>query len=334
MIRFGLTFQEEIEPVEGTLRGQDSFRVKALAFPRRPSQQLLEDTSRRAFRVMPFDDERLLLTVGFSGQLDRFERPALRVRGCIIEAYELQGPMRDLAAVWHALDSTEASAGPEEFQKAVSARSALVVEPALETMLTQVRENPSFASAAVLALTRPQVVLRCAADSSRVLESLGPLLLLLPLSHVLRLELSTETHFDSGERVAGSTVSEPPRPERRRGLPALFLGQPAVDRVWVDLIGRQIEGLDGRGPRWLVDELVNPAPWPGLSVLDRHRIIQECLDAPVHRGYAITPWELSNELAGLSNVIARIDNVSRRLKKGEWVLAPQRKPEARGGERD
>lgn len=324
MIRFGLTFQGKIEP-DGALDDRDAAQVQDHAFPCAHTAEL-EDTARRAFKIAPLDSGRLLVVVLSSGHLDRFGRKTLRAEGCVADPRELRGSARDVAALWGALDAEHVEAAESRFMEAVTSRSAVGSETSHTAMLEHLRRAPDFAAAAAQALTGERVVLRCAADPVEVLASLQPILLLLPLGRLAVLDLCTEARAlgDRHERVVGNTLPTAPLQERRRHIGEFLRGEPPVDGVWVDLVDHRVLPGGDPGPKWLVDALVDPAPWPGLTALERHQLLLSCLDAPQLSQQMMSPWDLSPDLARMRDAVARIESATQQIKKSGWATTAAR----------
>lgn len=311
---FSLTFQGRTTAT-ASLSAAEERELENQAFPSMPPRDAAARSDYRAFKTAPLDGGRLLITTAAAGERDKFNRPVLTARGCVLEAAELRGALRDLGAVWEALAELDAPEDFASFVSRVERRSICTAPNAFRLFQSSLRRASAFHAKVAGALKQNQVDLYLGTQHScaEAPDLIRPALGLLPLVRLqcLHLVLGSE-RSEYREGVLGLAEDVPPSlaSDSKRLLGGLFGGRSGPP-VAVDLVGREVYGSRAAGPRWLAEAIADPGPWPdGSTDLGRYQMLLECLDTPQLGGRAPTPFELRPKLEELRRTIGRIESLT------------------------
>ena len=304
-----LTFQGEVR-ASGPLSSEDEREVARAAFPLAPPRDATVREGYRAYKMAPLASGRVLLSaISNRGDVDSYDRPVLRAIGCLLEAEELAGALRDPAAVWQVLADFEIDTGTGVFEQRVAELSIHVSQPAFEQFRARLGRSRLFYPQLAAALDAEAVDLYfgSAGDPPRQLQ---PVLGLLSRKQLSRLHLVIGGEpSELREPLLGLTESAPASARKGRGLLSGLFGkkddQPAVA---VDFESEDVFGSRAEGPVGLTDAIVDQQPWPvALPDLDRYQVMLECLD----QGRSL--FEVLPELDELRQAIKRLEALSKEL---------------------
>ena len=311
---FSLTFQGQTAAT-ASLTTAEERELESQAFPSMPPRDAAARSDYRAFKTAPLHGGRLLVTTASPGERDNFNRPVLTARGCVLEAAELRGALRDLGAVWEALADFDASEEFSSFLSRVERRSICTAPNAFRLFQSSLRRASTFHARVAGALKQSKVDLYLGTQHScaEAPDLIRPALGLLPLSRLSRLHLVLGAErSEYREGVLGLAEDAPPdlASDSKRLLGGLFGGRSGPP-VSVDLVGREVYGSRAAGPRWLAETIADEEPWPdGSADLGRYQMLLECLDTPELGGGAPTPFELRPKLDEMRRTIGRIESLS------------------------
>jgi len=296
---FSLTYQGQPE-VCGAIDPDELREAQREAFPRSPRRDAFSDPAYHCEKAAPLSTGRLLLSaVSNRSESDAHGRPVLRANACLIDREALGGPLRDLGAAWPALSEWSPADGIDGYLGRVGESSAWNSDSAAEVSRALFALEGGFLAGAAQALLGPRVDVWAPAGMD-IAQALRPAFLLLPASRLLQLEFATGSIDGSGrERILGLVgQAEIHRPGRLQGLMGHKLA--AID------CGERLAPKEG--PVELAAAL-GDAPWPGLSVRERMRLLLGWVDS----GAASSPFNYAPALDALRSAVRRVERIERGL---------------------
>lgn len=310
---YTLTFQGE-PTADGVIPAADLPTVLRASFPRLPPRDATMDREYRSFTVTPLESRRLLVATGMNrGDVDRMGRPVLRANGCILEVRGLRGALRDLVALWTALEGWVPGESMKDFLGAVCDASPVTSPERYAVLVDSLRRDPSQVAAVASVVASPRGVLHV--GRSPLPDAVHAGLLLLPLGRLATLQMAMNADFDEMSEAhvvtrASAPAAQPPPPVGLLGrfLPGRGAPPPPPSAVHVEL-GRVVNSAPASTA--LVEAIVDPRPWGGLGDMARLGVLLDVADAPEVRGAATTPFDLVPELAELRRVVRAIEALGR-----------------------
>ena len=307
----------------------DQLRREAfpLAPPFDPSVVGTADSPWRSYKLAPLPGQRLLVSVASErGRTDAMGRPVSSATGCVLSMDDLDGPLRDIGSLWRALDHLSSETPPSEaaLLEAVNQASPLCSDAAFAELAGRYAQRGAFyatAAAAVACASPVDVVLPMDASARR---HLLPVMLLVPLDHLMRLHLATGSQAsDHRERVLGvDRAPARPRaePSQKSGLlGGLFSRSPPPEPVQVSPLvdfrhSRVTDGPPGEGPLWLARLGAQESDWPGLSARERFGLLLRTGDARA-LGAGQSSLFSRPELAQLRRLVQEVEQAEAGLKR-------------------
>lgn len=306
---YTLTFQGE-PTADGAISSADLPTVLRASFPRLPPRDATMDREYRSFTVAPLEGRRLLVATGMNrGDVDRMGRPVLRANGCILEVRKSRGALRDLCALWTALEGWIPGESMKDFLGAVCDASPVTSVDRFAVLLDSLRRDPGQVAAVSAAVTAPRAVLHV--GRGPLLDAVHAGLLLLPLGRLATLHMAMNADHD--EMAEPHVVTRGPAPAPTPPAPSGILGRFLPGRAQPPAPASVVHVELSRPPepapsgRALVDAIVDPRPWPGLGDTARLGVLLDVLDSPEVSGVARTPFDLVPELAELRRVVRSIE---------------------------
>ena len=307
---FTLTFQGQVETT-GPASDDEERGITRHAFPLNPPRDAAVRDGFRAFKCAPLGSGRLLVSVVSNrGDRDKYDRPVLRALGVLLAPEEIRGPMRDLCAVWDALEETPESG--EQLTSRVEALSMGASEEAYGEVREALQDRGDFYADLADALEHESVDLFAGhlEDGNHFLR---PLFALLPTGRLRKLHLAIGSDAGEYREPILCLPGIAPEPEEKGFLGGLFGKNKGPEGVIADLPRGDLQGHRGEGPRSLVRSIVDPRPWPdGSEGLERYRVLMQCVDATEFGGPK-DPFEASTELAALRQTIRDLEALSEEL---------------------
>lgn len=311
---FTLTFQGELTAA-GPLVPEEAREAARSAFPMSPPRDAAVRRDFRAFKIAPLQSGRVLLSaVESRGDRDGYDRPVLRANGCLLEAAEMSGALRDPTAVWQAL-SDGAEGGAELFERRVEALSIHTAPEVFDRFRGELEQVGGFYAriAGVLGAETADLYLENAAWA---VDRLRPVFGLLSLAQITRLHLAIGgEHSDPREPILGLAEAAPDDLGEGRGMLAGLLSRGKEPKPpAVDFRAGKVYGSRSEGPQALAAAIADERPWPGgLSAIERYRVLLRCLDAPEAEGRALTPFDLVPELEEARRTVHRLEALAKEL---------------------
>ncbi len=315
---FTLTFQGELTAA-GPVSPEEARDAARSAFPMSPPRDAAVKPGFRAFKMAPLDSGRVLLsTVENRGDRDGYDRPVLRATGCLVEAAEMSGALRDPTAVWEALADGEIEGGGAALERRAAALSIHAAPEAFALFRAELERSGGFYARIVAVLSEPTVDLYLE-DPAWALERLRPVFGLLPLARLTGLDLAIGgERSEPRERVLGLAEVAPEDLGEGRGLLSRLVGRNREPKpAAVDFRVGEVYGGRSGGPQALAATIADPRPWPGgLAGLERYRVLLRCLDAREAEDRSLTPFDLVPELAEARRAVHRVEALSKELGRG------------------
>ena len=303
---FTLTFQGTLES-EGTVPESEAREISRHAFPLNLPRDAAVRDGFRSYKLAPLSSGRLLASVVANrGDRDSYDRPVLRAHGALLDSTDLEGPARDLCTVWDVLD--QQPEGEAAFAQELQTRSIASSEQAFQAFSEDLARAPDFYAHLAEALGQETVDLYFGGEPTT--RDLQVAMGLLPVSHLSRLHLVLGTEeSEYREPLLGFSGAAPPE-EDKGFLGGLFGKGKDEEGVIVDLVGRQVRGLQAEGPRGLAQALATSEPWPnGTGGLERYNTLLRCLDS------SLTPFDAHPELARMRRAIEDLEELSEELSR-------------------
>jgi hypothetical protein len=304
---FSCTFQGETQ-FEGAVTAP-SQEVARHAFPIAPPSTAPMDPAYRSYKTAPLPERRLLVAFTSSrGDRDKFGRPVLTARGCILESSELKGPFRDLAAIWTVL-ARDGVPTWGEFETDVLAESIQENRDAFHEVIRQLNAEGQFYASVAAALAAPPATI-FVPDDADVAVLLRPALALLPRHSLLRL------HFASGSAVADDhepviATTDAKTDDSRAG--SRWWGGRSNAKI-VDFKDRTVQGLSANALAAVATAVADPGAWPSLDMHERYEVILRCLDSLEMPGAPRSPFEIVAGLEETRRGIKRVEAFATAIK--------------------
>ncbi len=308
-----MTFQGETRAV-GPLDPAEEREVGRAAFPLAPPRDATERDDFIAFKMAPLPSGRVLLSaIHNRGDRDAYDRPVLRANGCVLQAADLTGALRDPAAVWRTLEDFDADRGSGDFERRVAELSIHASEPAFERFREALARSWDFQARLAAVLGSKSLDLYLGAPSAAAPELLQPAFGLLSTSRLCQLELAIGGEISEvREAMLGLPAEAPPSVGKGRGMLSRFVGRKQDDDsadVAVDFRNEKVYGSRSKGPVELARAITDPEPWPvAMPTRDRYQVLLECLDS----GRSL--FDVLPELDALRRAIQRLEKLSKAVK--------------------
>lgn len=310
---FSVLFQGELT-TEASVGEAQRREVERQAFPSVPPRDAASRESFRAYKIAPLEGGQLMLATSAGGGRDPFGREVLRATGCVLDASQLTGALRDLCAAWRVLGEIDLAEGFEGLWNRVNGKSLATAPGAFEFFQGALERGASFHARLAEVFNDNKVDLYL--GSGEPLELIRPALGLLPLSRLRRLQLVLGGELSEyREAAVGLAEKAPPglvHPDK--GVVGKFLYRRSGDPASVDFENRQVYGAMSDGPLGLVEAITDPRPWPdGLTGLARYQVLLQCIDASRKGRGAPTPFDIRPDLAELRQSIQDLERLSKEL---------------------
>ncbi|MEM7354701.1 MAG: hypothetical protein AAF657_28085 [Acidobacteriota bacterium] len=316
-----LLFQGEVTTA-GPLGDEEAREVAHAAFPLSPPRDATGRVDFRAWKIAPLTSGRTLIsTILNRGDVDEYDRPVLRAIGCLLEQREMQGPLRDLTAVWQALEGCRPESGDLAAElgglESRAAEQSIHSSPeAYALFRVELERSGDFHSRVAAALIEETTELYLG-DLSRGLDLLRPALGLLPLERLHQLHMAIGTELSDYREPVLGLAGVAPDSWHRVGVLSRLLGRSKdlQSAAAVDFESGKAFGFSSNGPRALTQAIADPLPWPGgRQERERYRILLQCLDGS-DEGNRPSPFEVVPELEDMRQAVQRLEKLSTDLAK-------------------
>ncbi len=315
-----LVFQGEVTATE-TLGADEEREVVHTAFPLSPPRDATAHDNFRAYKIAPLTSGRTLIsTISNRGDVDDYDRPVLRAMACLMDRTELAGPARDLTAVWTALATSNLEQGYAGLAGQIADRSIHASPEAFALFQTELDRSAEFYARLAAVLIEDSADLywgNLANTPERVLDLWRPVFGLLPLSRLQQLHLAIGGEATDVREPLLGMPGAVPESWREGGVLSSLFGRKKEPRseAAADLESQEVFGTRSKGPRALVDAIVDAEPWPtGSRDQERYRVLLSCLDSSSD-GRKQTPFDVMPELDELRRAIQRIEQLSSDLNR-------------------
>ena len=316
-----LLFQGEVKAA-GALAADEEREVAHAAFPLSPQRDATGREDFQAWKIAPLSSGRTLIsTIVNRGDVDEYDRPVLRAIGCLLEAGEMRGALRDPTAVWEALldcrpEDGDLEAGLAGLDRRAADLSIHSSPEAYALFRAELERSGDFHARVAAALVEGTAELYLG-DPSRALDLLRPALGLLPLERLRKLHMAIGAELSDYREPVLGLAGEAPESWRGGGVLSGLFGRKKDEQsdAAVDFASQRAFGFRSKGPRGLARAIADPLPWPGgRQERERYRILLQCLDGGEDGG-ARSPFDLVPELAELRQAIQRLEKLSSELAK-------------------
>lgn len=311
---FSAIFQGELT-TEASLDSARQREIARHAFPSTPPRDAAAQQGFRAHKIAPLEGGEILLSTSTGGARDDFGRSVLQAKGCVLDASQLTGALRDLVAAWQVLEKVDLAEGFEGFWKRAHQVSFSTSPDAFQKIQAPLANHGPFHARLAEVLNDDRVDLYLGSIGG--LELIRPALALLPLARIRRLHLVLGGELSEyRESVVGLAETAPSGLDHpKRGVLDNLLKRRGD--ISVDFANHEVYGAISDGPLGLAQAIVDPQPWPdGLLDLPRYQVLLQCIDAEQKGRGAPTPFDFRPDLAELRQSIHDLEDLSKEL--AQW----------------
>jgi hypothetical protein len=302
-VRFSCTFQGEPR-ASGPTDRELLKTIAREAFPQSPPAGAPSDAEYKSYKVAPCAHRQLLIAVTKNlGERDSFRRPVLTSVGCVLPVTAMDGPLRDLIALWRILDREDPPTTWHDFADAVSVESILTNDQAFARVAAALDERGSFYSRVASAIGSTAATIRIQKGDD-LLRALEPAVAILPLGWIAKLHFASGSTEQTGREAVIATVESGGGENRSSSR---WSWSARREPVMVSFVDEDVRGLADDPLAAVAAAVVDPTPWPGFTLRERYAIITQCIDAQILAGCVRTPFEAAPELDHLRRVVRSIE---------------------------